>query len=155
MSENTKNSRGKWAAIAGIATAVVTSLTTLALAIITSGNIDHRLEKGRQANDKKVETSVSAAAVDVLWLKERVQQLEVAVAIQKALRTNAEDRLNRVEARLLRRGGHRSPTAASRPIDLDAVTAKAKEEVIKERPPRPSPDDERVQQLLKIYFEKK
>lgn len=153
MSESgTKSGRGKWAAIVTIVTALLTSFTSVAIALITSGSLDYRLKEETQQHDQKIKQAATGAAVDVLWLKERVQQLEVDLAVEKALRKTEKERLDRVESRLLRRGSRGHTTDASRHVDVGDLMEKAKEEVKKRRPPKPKANADAVQKVVKDYL---
>lgn len=150
-----KTGKGKWAATSAIAVALLTSFGSITVAVITSDSLDSRLEQEGKTHDEKVEASATGAAVDVLWLRERIQRIEVELAVEKVLRKVAEERLDRVENRLFHRSGGGRPTAASRRINLVEIMAKAKEEVEKRRPPKPKVEDARVQQTLDVYLGKK
>lgn len=135
----------KWSAISAIVVCVITSGTAIALTLL-----------GGEAQDEKIEQSATGTATDVVWLKERVQQCEVGLAVEKALReaqaTSTAGRFDRLENRVFRGSRVRPASTDAEGVDVGDLVARAKEDVEKKRPPKPAPMDERVQQTLDNYL---
>lgn len=148
------NGKGAWAVIGSIAVALITSVTSIVIAVVASGNVDDY--------DEQAEAAVETTAVDRVWVNDRFAQYEKELAVEKALRMASEkscqDRVGRLESRVFRRrgGGPRTgdPVAVVAPPAPSMVEAEL-EKIKAKRPPKPKRSDPRIQQILKGERDKK
>lgn len=138
-----KEKAATWSAVM---VALITSISGIVIALITSGNLD--ASKKTQAKIQKA--TVEKLAPDMVLALERLAKIEEQLIEERVWRKALQSQVSSLENRVFRRGGDR--VAASRSLDIEAVE-KERRVMAKERPKRPQFSDPRVQQYLPEILE--